>query len=185
LFANHPEISEIVVVCDPAYHHLFAAYPHIRFAQPGSRRQDSVFNGLQLVSPDTSLVCIHDSARPLLSPLDLDRVIKEGKIYHAATLASPVKYTLKQRDENGFVTQTIDRSQVWEIHTPQIATLSLLLEGLSIAERYNLSVTDDMGLVELTGHAVKLVPGSSNNIKITTLDDWHLAEALISCQSTK
>ncbi len=182
LFANNPEVFEIILVCDVSYHPLFAAYPKVRFALPGERRQDSVFHGLQAASADADLVCIHDAARPLLSDTDLKAVIREANIHCAAALASPVRYTLKVRDAEGFVKSTLDRSQIWEMHTPQIATPALLKRGFALAQEKNLTVTDEASLIELTGHPVKLVLGSSQNLKITTLDDWKLAEALLLCQ---
>jgi 2-C-methyl-D-erythritol 4-phosphate cytidylyltransferase len=182
LFEAHPDVSEIILVCDVAYHALFTTYSKVRFAPPGERRQDSVFNGLQVVSSDAHLVCVHDAARPHLSQPDLDAVIQEARIYGAAALATPARYTLRERDAQGNIRCTLDRSQIWEMHTPQCATPDLLKQGFALAQEKNQTVTDEVALIELTGHPVKLVLGSSLNFKITTSDDWKLSTAL--CQHT-
>ncbi len=178
LFASIPQITEIIVVADPAYHSLFPKTT--RFAHPGKRRQDSVYNGLNQVSKSCQLVCIHDSARPLLSKEKLEEVLKEGLLYKAAALAVPVKNTIKESDPDHFIKRTLDRSVLWEMHTPQVATPELLYKGFEIARKNNLEVTDDTSLVELTGHRVKLVTDSYKNIKITTPEDLVLAELYLS-----
>jgi 2-C-methyl-D-erythritol 4-phosphate cytidylyltransferase len=181
LFCSFKDIFEIIVVCEPHFQHLFStpAFPHVHFALPGDRRQDSVYQGLQHVSLQSTLVCVHDSARPLLSKEDLQTLVEAAKTHHAAALAVPVKCTIKQSDSRGFVSTTLDRSTLWEMHTPQMATPALLKQGFVLAQNKNLTVTDDVSLVELTGHPVKLVQGSYNNLKITTPDDLALAEKLL------
>ncbi len=176
---SHSEIKEIIIVCDPIYKPLFQTYPNLQFAPPGGERQDSLFQGLCVASPLTTLVCVHDAARPLLSKKDLDRVLQEAKIHRAAILASPERYTLKQASPHGFVANTLDRSLLWEAHTPQIAPKNLLQQAYLKAREKNLRATDEASLMELLDHPVKLVSGSAHNIKITTPEDWKLAEALL------
>jgi 2-C-methyl-D-erythritol 4-phosphate cytidylyltransferase len=179
---SSPSIEEIVVVCDPSYQAFFleqGSTKPIHFALPGKERQDSVFNGLQKLSPQTKWVCVHDGARPLLFGKDLEAVLEAGKTHGAATLAVPVKTTIKEGDEQGFVKKTLDRSKLWDIQTPQVVSYGLLQEGFAIASKQNQVVTDDVSLAELVGHPVKLVPGSYSNIKITTQEDWAIAEALM------
>lgn len=173
LFRSIPQINEIIVVCEPEYQIHF---PNAKYALPGNRRQDSVYNGFLKISQDSSLVCIHDSARPFLSKDDLLKVIDAGQKHGAAALASPVKSTIKEGCGDHFVTKTLDRSILWELHTPQVVIPSLLKKGFEIAQ--DITVTDDVSLVELTGHPVKLVAGSASNIKITTPVDLKLAEIL-------
>jgi 2-C-methyl-D-erythritol 4-phosphate cytidylyltransferase len=177
----YPCIEEIVVVCDPCYFALFTAPPGIDLlrAEPGELRQHSVFNALQFISTQAHLVCIHDSARPLLSYEDFVQVILAADRHGAATLAAPVKNTIKERDAEGFVTRTLERAKLWEIYTPQVMRPSLLTQGFAIAKENKISVTDDVSLVELTGHPVQLVHGSILNIKVTVPEDLALADALI------
>lgn len=186
LFLSHPKIQEVIVVCKAECNHFFTSYPKakitgapsLRFALPGPRRQDSVFNGLQQVSSGATFVCIHDGARPLLSPEDLNNVILSAERYGAASLASPIKNTLKLASSDGFVSKTIDREGVWEVYTPQVARISLIRQGFAIANTGNLTATDDNFLIELTGHPVKLVDGDPSNIKITTPEDLFFASCM-------
>lgn len=175
LFATLPEVFEIIVVCDPSYRHLFI---NCKFADPGKERQDSVLNGLALVSSDADFVAVHDSARPFITRQHIQELIHEATIHKTVASAVRVKATIKQASDDGIVSQTLDRSTLWEMHTPQITTPELLREGLSFARTHHLTVTDDVAAVELLGHPVKLVPGSYQNIKITTPEDLAIAEAL-------
>lgn len=176
-FTSFPQVVEIVVVCDPSYQSLFPRFtlPKVRFALPGARRQDSVYHGFLALSSQPDLVCIHDSARPFLSKENLEELLEEARKYGAAALGVPTKNTIKETDPNQFIQRTLDRSKLWEMHTPQVATPELLRKGFSIAHEYNLDVTDDASLIELTGHPVKLVKDSYQNFKITTPEDWQVA----------
>lgn len=189
LFAEMPEVQEIIVVCEETYHSLFPCleHPRVLFAAPGSRRQDSVWNGLCKIAPESQLLCIHDSARPLLTAEDCRAVLEEGKRHGAAVLATPVKYTIKSSTPGGFVQRTLDRANLWDIQTPQVVKPEWLRAGFAKARALgDLAVTDDASLVELLGHPVKLVKGKDSNIKITTPTDLALAESLFSaaCCST-
>lgn len=177
IFSTTPYVHEIIVVCDPQYQSIFPrfTYPEVRFALPGKRRQDSVYSGFAAISSNPDLVCIHDSARPFLSREHLIQLLDEAKLYGAAALAVPAKNTIKETDPNQFIQRTLDRSKLWEMHTPQVATYSLIKKGFEIAHEYNLDVTDDASLVELTGHPVKLVKDTYHNFKITTPEDWQIA----------
>lgn len=177
LFTSLSWVMELIVVCDPQYQSLFPRFtlPSVRFAIPGERRQDSVYNGFKEISPTADLVCIHDSARPFLEKGNLEEVLEAARLYGAAALAVPAKNTIKETDPNQFVQRTLDRSKLWEMHTPQIATPQLISKGFEIALEYGLSVSDDAGLIELTGHPVKLVKDSYQNFKITTPEDWQIA----------
>lgn len=175
-----PRIREIIVVCDPQYRFLFPVSPAVKFAIPGTRRQDSVYNGVQLLSPDCEYVCIHDSARPFLTATDLENILDAAIAHGAATLAIPAKNTIKEEDGSGFIHRTLDRSKLWEMFTPQVAKVSLLKQGFAIAQANQLDVTDDNALIELIPHPVRLVRGSASNIKITVPEDWQIAETLVS-----
>lgn len=169
-------LSEVIVVCDPAYQKCFH---NAQFALPGQTRQESLYNGLQKVAPDSEFILTHDAARPLISDEDLCRLIQVGKKTGAATLATPVKATIKEANDTLTVVKTLPRPKLYEIQTPQLVKKSLLIEGFAKAKGENLTVTDDVSLAELVNHPVKLVIGSSENIKITTPEDLTLAEILL------
>lgn len=178
LFLSIPEINEVVVVCEPQYRHLFAD-DDVVFALPGQRRQDSVYNGLMAIASDSEYVCIHDSARPFITKETVLNVAAAAKEYGAATLGMPIKFTVKVCDNNLLVKNTPDRANIWEIQTPQVIRHDLLKKGFHQVNRDGITVTDDVSVVEVIGHPVKLVSGSYNNIKITTPDDLSFSEHLL------
>lgn len=174
LFAAQPEIHEIVIVCSEEYRHFFsleALGAKVKFALPGKRRQDSVYNGFMAMEQEHSLICVHDAARPFVTLPILKRVLDAAKSCGAAASAMPVKFTVKQADPEGKVIQTYDRATLWEIQTPQALTPSLLKSGYEYVLKHEMTVTDDVSLVELLGKPVQLVEGSYSNIKITTPED--------------
>lgn len=147
----------------------------------GERRQDSVFRGLLALPPETDVVLVHDGARPLVRVDDVEAVVEGAKRWGAATLAVPVKDTVKEARGDGFVARTLPRDYLWLTQTPQAFRYSLLMEAHRHAREKKLTATDDASLVEALGHRVKLVPGSYRNIKITTPEDMAVAEALLRC----
>lgn len=145
----------------------------------GESRQDSVCAGLSALPEDTSLVLIHDGARPLVKPEHVEDVLEAAARFDAATLAVPTKDTVKSSDADGFVVQTIPRETLWLVQTPQAFAYPLLMQAHRWAVQKGFIGTDDASLVEAMGGRVKLVQGSYSNIKITTPEDVAVAEALI------
>lgn len=186
VFSDMNAIDEIIVVVEPAYRTLFYEPPNkldlnpagsrLKFALPGQRRQDSVYNGFQLIDPSTGIVIVHDAARPFITQGMVEELLFETKKSGAATVAMPIKFTVKEADQEGHVQRTLDRDLLWEIQTPQAIRKDLLKKGFEIAAAENLTVTDDVSLVELFHHPVKLVKGSYYNLKITTPEDLQFAE---------
>lgn len=166
--------GEIVVVSPKEYRGLM---PHARFADPGVRRQDSVKNGLDLL--DVDVVLVHDGARPLVKKQDVERLIQEGKNYPAAALASPLRNTLKRVGEGREVLGTPSREGLWEVHTPQMVRSDLLKYALEQALHEDVTVTDDLSLVEWLGYKPILVQTSFPNIKLTYPEDVSHVEALL------
>ena len=167
LFKDLPFITQIIVVAPEAYRDLF---PGATFADPGLRRQDSVYNGFLETPRGVDLICIHDAARPFLLKEDVTKLLKVAQESKAATLGCPVRYTVKQV-KDGHVDKTIMRDNLFEIHTPQMITPDLLDAGFKMARDQDTTVSDDVSLVELLGHPVRIVEGSPRNIKITYPDD--------------
>lgn len=167
LFASLPYVTEIVVVCPEEYRYLFDTN---LFAEPGDRRQDSAYNGFLKTSRGSELICVHDTARPFIEREDIDALYAAAVESGAATLARPVKYTIKQA-QGHFVTATLDRDSLYEIHTPQMIASELLEEGFANAQKYNLTVTDDVSLVEAIDKPVRLVSCAESNVKLTTPHD--------------
>lgn len=180
-FLSLPEIEKIVVVCDRKYEELFNSCQtnkELIFASPGLRRQDSVYNGLQKLNEKNKsrLVCIHDSVRPMINAALIRRVVTMAEACGASVVGVQVKSTIKICDGAGNVINTPDRSFLWEMQTPQVIKLELLKEGFKFVQERNLTVTDDVSLVELIGKPVRVVEGSYSNIKVTTPEDLILVQ---------
>lgn len=144
----------------------------------GVTRQQSVFNGLKRVRPDCGILLIHDGARPFIDDESIRACIGAAAECGAAIAAVPVKDTVKRADEGGFVNETIDRSSLWSIQTPQAFRYQLIAEAHRRAEEEGFDGTDDAVLVERLGLKVRLVMSSYYNIKITTREDLAIAAAI-------
>nr|XP_023895129.1 2-C-methyl-D-erythritol 4-phosphate cytidylyltransferase, chloroplastic [Quercus suber]XP_023895130.1 2-C-methyl-D-erythritol 4-phosphate cytidylyltransferase, chloroplastic [Quercus suber] len=184
-FSRLIEVKEIIVVCDPSYKDIFEGTKEnipveLKFTLPGKERQDSVYSGLQAVDLNSELVCVHDSARPLVSSGDTEKVLKDGWLNGAAVLGVPVKATIKEANSESFVVRTLDRKTLWEMQTPQVIKPELLKKGFELVNREGLEVTDEVSIVEHLKHPVYITEGSYTNIKVTTPDDLLLAERILS-----
>jgi 2-C-methyl-D-erythritol 4-phosphate cytidylyltransferase len=146
----------------------------------GTRRQDSVRNGLDslaALAPTTQWVMIHDGARPLVTPDILEAGLKAAQECDAAIAAVAVKDTIKQVQQ-GWISGTLDRSQLWTIQTPQVFSFPLIHRAYQSVP-FDQDFTDDAALLERLGTRVAIFNGSYRNIKITTREDLLIAEALI------
>ncbi len=141
----------------------------------GLRRQDSVAAGLKLLQ-DCAWVIIHDGARPLLTQKLIEDGLKAAEQTGAAVAAVPVTDTIKLAGEDLSVIETLPRSRLWSVQTPQIFRRDIINAAYRRAQD---DATDDAALVEQSGHTVKLYQGSYDNIKITTPRDLAVAEYLI------
>jgi len=146
----------------------------------GATRRESVRNALAQVSASASLVCVHDAVRPCVSRRDVDAVFAAAAETHAAILAAPIHGTIKQVSAAGRIERTVCREGLWQAQTPQVFGAALLREAY---QRHTGPVTDDAQVVEAAGHPVTVVPGAPNNIKITTLADLALAEAILAARA--
>lgn len=142
----------------------------------GGHRQESVERGLLALDPSTSIVAVHDGARPLVRQETIRAAIETAREMGAAVAAVPVVDTIKMAGTDGIVTATPDRSTLWSIQTPQTFEKSLLIEAYRQARADGFLGTDDASLVERLGHPVKLVQGAYDNIKVTTPLDLEYVE---------
>lgn len=150
------------------------------FLLPSHReRQDSVLNGFCQTLPDASIVCIHDSARPLVSQAAVLASLRDGVKHGAAVLGVPMKATVKESEDGEFVLRTINRSRLWEIQTPQVIKPDILAKAFEYVRENALEVTDDVSMVEEVGLPVKLTMGEYTNIKLTTPEDLGVAEGFL------
>ena len=144
----------------------------------GESRQQSVKNGLERLPESAETVLIHDGARPFVTNEIICGVISALSTHNAVTCAVKLKDTVKQVDENGNVLSTPDRNSLVAVQTPQgmnVSDYRAALENAGDLGRF----TDDMSVMEAAGHKPFTVPGSYENIKVTTPEDIALAEYLI------
>ena len=144
----------------------------------GATRQQSVSRALSAVDPRATLVAIHDGARPLITPEEIEQIINEAEAAGGATAATPVKDTIKRADGEGFVAETPDRSTLWAVQTPQIFRRDRYEAAMRAAEAAGRDFTDDCQLFEFAGYPVRLVKTGYQNIKITTPEDMAVAAGL-------
>ena len=155
------------------------AYKVTKIVTGGERRQDSIYNGLSHLDPDTSIVLIHDAVRPLVKNEEIEAVIKSTEEKGAAIVASPMKLTVKKVDSSLEIIETVPRHDLWMAQTPQGFKRELLVNAYDKIKDSNEEFTDDAEVVEKAGHTVGIVSGSYDNIKITTREDLKLAELLL------
>ena len=182
LFLQSDYIDEIIVAVpsanvDSTHRDVLSmsAGKPVKVVAGGTRRQYSVKNGIDVSDSDSTLVCIHDAARPFVTENLIQRSISACEFADGAVVGIPSKDTVKF-SENGLVKETLDREKIWLAQTPQCFHKNKLLQALYYAETENLTGTDESALMEAMGFSIKLVEGDSNNFKITTKDDWIRAE---------
>lgn len=187
-FCRCGSISEIILVCKGSETALFqetvqaARLPlPVRITEGGSTRQESVRNGFSLISQSCEFAAIHDGARPLVRPSDIERVIADARRTGAAALGVPVKDTVKAV-QNGIITATPDRASLYLTQTPQVFSCALYRQAAALAEEQGRDYTDDCQLIEALGKQVTMTPGDYANIKLTTPEDFAVAEALLAMQ---
>jgi len=183
---RHEEIDEIILVTAehdiPGCHDIQKEFDISKLksiVRGGATRQDSVRNGLAESSEQADIVLIHDAARPLITNEVIQAVIDGVRKHGAAAAGVPCKNTLKQADSNGFITDTPDRSHLYEIQTPQGFKRDLILRAHTEAQNAGISGTDDCYLVEQLGAPVLITEGTYRNIKVTTPEDLLLAEQFL------
>jgi 2-C-methyl-D-erythritol 4-phosphate cytidylyltransferase len=179
-FVQHLAIATLVVVVSEANQAAIEELvgdvaPSARVVLGGVRRRDSVRAGLGAL-PRCEYVLVHDGARPLVTSQMIDAALAGAKEKDAAICAIQVADTVKQVDNYGFSRRTLDREGLWLAQTPQAFRLELLLRAHAA---YAEDVTDDAMLIEHLGLPVRIVAGSTRNLKVTTPDDLVLAEALL------
>jgi 2-C-methyl-D-erythritol 4-phosphate cytidylyltransferase len=190
-FTGHPEVRQVIVALPPEY----AQRPpdwlaklrgeRLALVPGGAQRFDSVRAGLNALPADAQVILIHDAARPFVSRGTIDAVIARARAGVGAVAAVPASDTLKEIGEGTHrptprITRTIDRERIWRAQTPQGFPRQMLdqsYQQLGIFSNGS-APSDDAEVCERAGFPVELVPDSPYNFKITTADDFRIAEAL-------
>lgn len=181
-FVGVPGVARLIVVAAVEEHarcaRMLEAVPlPVRFATAGAERQFSVASGIAALDPRSTIVAVHDAARPLVRPTDIAACITAARMTGAAILATPVPDTVK-RVHDGRIVATVPRGDLWLAQTPQAFAVDVLRRAHAEAPRGEAS-TDDAALVERLGIAVAIVPGQPSNRKITTSEDLVWAESVV------
>jgi len=153
----------------------------------GRERQHSGHNGLRCVSEncddDDTVVLFHNGANPFVSSEEIIEVANKARQYGAAVVAHPTTDTIRRVDDKNLSRGVIDRSELWNMQTPQAIQLELALEAFDRASEKDFLGTDDVSLVEELDESVVIVKASDNNFKVTTPIDLALAEVILSQKS--
>lgn len=171
-------IDEIVLVVRDGMQTTFAdlarqfalTKPH-RFAVGGAERQDSVWNGLRALSPQSEIVAIHDGARPCTTAALIAATIEAARETGAAVAGQPVTDTIKETVDRRTISRNVERSRLWAVQTPQTFRVDVIRRALTEVRARKLHVTDDTTACELIGQPVRLVAGETPNPKVTVPAD--------------
>lgn len=185
-FDEAPCIDEIVLVVRDGTQAAFADLAkRLAFGKPfclvpgGQERQDSVWNGLQALSPGAEIVAIQDAARPCTPQGLIASTVAAAREAGAAVAAQPVTDTIKESGDGKLIERTLDRSRLWAVQTPQTFRVEIIRRALAEVRLRGLLVTDDTAACELIGQPVKLVPSPQPNPKITCPEDLPYIELLL------
>ncbi len=148
----------------------------------GADRQASVARGLAAVPGDADVVLVHDGARALVTEAVVKRALDSALAYGSGVAAVPVQDTVKRAGADGMVLQTLDRSQLYAMQTPQAFRAADLRLAHGRAAQGGYTATDDAALLERVGLPVRLCEGDRENIKLTTPFDLRLAEAILAAR---
>ena len=184
-FAAHPRVDEIVVslppatVSDPPAWLKQLVGRRMKLVAGGDTRAASVARGVAVLSAECATVLVHDAARPFVSRETIDAVLEHACRGTCAIAAVPVTDTIKRTDHGGTcVVETIERAGLWRAQTPQGFPRNTLEIAYEAAGESSQAATDEAALVEAAGFTVELVTDSATNMKITTSEDFAIAEAL-------
>lgn len=145
-----------------------------RLVPGGAERQDSVWNGLEALSPACELVAIHDGARPCVSADLIAATFAAAREFGAAVAAQRVTDTIKVSPDGRFIAEHLERAQLWAVQTPQTFRVEIIRRALAEVRRRGLLVTDDTAACAWIGQPVRLVEHAAPNPKVTTPADLPL-----------
>lgn len=200
IFQSMKEITEIIPVLKeedmPLCNEIVEKHniSKVRLIVPGGKeRQDSVYNALNYLKENTSIVIVHDGVRPVIEKDLIEKLISDFLLNNkggidGVVLGVPVKDTLKEitpwgkkamEERSVLVKKTLNREVIWAIHTPQVFSYKKLKEAYDKAFSEGFYSTDDSALLERYGGNIKVILGNYKNIKITTPEDISIAEVFL------
>lgn len=185
-FEQSPEIHEIVVVTRASdvegCRKILSDHSITKLTKVvagGSTRQESAKIGFDAINPACDFVAIHDAARCLITPENIEAVMETAYVSGAAACATMVVDTIKKTNGADTITETIDRENTWLVQTPQVFMADMYRAAAYMAVKNHANATDDCALCERLGFSVKLVNTDRFNIKVTYPEDVMLAEMIL------
>jgi len=182
-FTSHPDVA-LVVIAVPAG---VAARPpewlatlvgeRLALVAGGASRAQSVRAGLAALPAGAGVVLVHDGARPFVSRETIDAVIAKARAGVGAIAAVPLNDTVKEVVEGSRITKTVAREHLWRAQTPQGFPRDMIERAYALLANGD-AASDDATLCERAGLPVEVVPDTAYNFKVTTADDFRIAEAL-------
>ncbi|HUZ07782.1 MAG TPA: 2-C-methyl-D-erythritol 4-phosphate cytidylyltransferase [Candidatus Paceibacterota bacterium] len=175
----------ILVVRDGTQENFSELAAKFHFQKPfrivvgGAERQDSVWNGLEALSPKTEIVAIQDAARPCTAEELIAATIEAARETGAAVAAQQITDTIKESAHGRTISRSLDRAKLWSVQTPQTFRVEVIRRAISTARQKNLIFTDDTAACELIGQPVQLVPSATPNPKVTVPGDLPFIKALL------
>jgi 2-C-methyl-D-erythritol 4-phosphate cytidylyltransferase len=183
-FTSHPQVTHVVVALPPGY----AERPpdwlgklrgeRLALVPGGAERAESVRAGLRALPPGAAVVLVHDAARPFVGRETIDAVIDRARGGVGAVAAVPVSDTVKEVVEERRITKTVERNHLWRAQTPQGFPRAMIDQAYAGLRQNGPVPTDDAEVCERAGFPVEVVADSAHNLKVTTADDFRIAEAL-------
>ncbi len=193
-FLSRTDISKVVVTLPAADLDTFPEtvttfFPtgvasKLDFCAGGEKRQDSVFNAIQICPPDADFLIIHDGVRPFVQEELLNKLILLAREYGASVPGALVKHTIKSFKDD-VIEQTLNRENLLQIYTPQVFNFNLIVKYYFRAMLEEFYTTDDSAIAEHYGHSVHFLIDNSFNLKVTDEFDLFLAEQVIRYNITK
>lgn len=191
VFLRREDVCQVILVVPPDDLEWFQetfranlAFMSIQICTGGATRADSVRNGLQQVGSEADFIAVHDAARPLLTTMWVDQIFAAAARHGAAIPGLRITSTVKKVDAQGIIQQTVDRTGLVQAQTPQVFRRELLEQAYEQVQNPELA-TDEASLLQSCGCPVHVIDGWPQNIKLTTAEDFRLAELLIASVQRK
>ena len=186
MFADRDDVSQIVIAIPAEDEELFKikwganlGFHGVKAVIGGEHRHDTISTLLAEVKDNIDLIALHDAVRPCVTTAQIGAVFEAAEQSGAAILAAPLVGTIKKADAENNITDTIDRSGLWEAQTPQVFKPDIIRQAYSNRDAVEGNITDDAQLVEAMGVQVRIVQSDAGNLKITTGADLAIASAVL------
>lgn len=183
-FTSHPDVGRVTIALPAGLANQPPEWlaklrgERLAFVTGGATRAESVRAGLRALAADARIVLVHDAARPFVGRETIDAVIACARSGVGATAAVPMSDTIKEVGEGTRIARTVPRDKLWRAQTPQGFPRPMIEQAYERLRRDDPPPTDDAELCERAGFPVDVVADSAHNLKVTTADDFRIAEAI-------